>query len=217
MNDVLDLSRLESERQWSFDPLEVDTAIEQTLRTYRLNAEEKGVSLHFVPDPQLPRVLGNWDLLLPVLDNLVGNALKFTSPGGRLTLHAYPWPDLCALPSEAQPEHSGPSCTSSPPCPGYGWRSPTRAAASPPRIRSASSIASSGWRTRCTPRPAPGWDSRSCAASSTSSARIAMASELGVGTAFWFDLPLEESDNEELQLLADRRQLASGGLVTGLG
>jgi two-component system sensor histidine kinase NblS len=35
---------------------------------------------------------------------------------------------------------------------------------------------------------------------------IAMASELGVGTTFWFDLPLEESDNEELQLAAERQK-----------
>jgi two-component system sensor histidine kinase NblS len=39
--------------------------------------------------------------------------------------------------------------------------------------------------------------------------QIAMASELGVGTTFWFDLPLEESDNEELQLAAERQQRTS--------
>ena len=27
---------------------------------------------------------------------------------------------------------------------------------------------------------------------------IRMASEIGVGTTFWFDLPLEQSDKEEL-------------------
>ena len=27
---------------------------------------------------------------------------------------------------------------------------------------------------------------------------IRMASELGIGTTFWFDLPLEQSDKEEL-------------------
>jgi two-component system sensor histidine kinase NblS len=33
-----------------------------------------------------------------------------------------------------------------------------------------------------------------------------MASESGVGTTFWFDLPLEHSDSDELQLLAERRR-----------
>ena len=28
--------------------------------------------------------------------------------------------------------------------------------------------------------------------------RIRMASELGIGTTFWFDLPLEQSDKDEL-------------------
>ena len=36
--------------------------------------------------------------------------------------------------------------------------------------------------------------------------RIQMASESGVGTTFWFDLPLEHSDSDELQLLAERRR-----------
>ena len=97
VNDVLDLSRLESDRVWAFEPIEVAPAIEQTLRTYRLNAEDKGVALHLEADPQLPRVMGNWDLLLQVFDNLVGNALKFTPAGGQLVVRAYPWPDHCQL------------------------------------------------------------------------------------------------------------------------
>ncbi|MFM9111422.1 MAG: histidine kinase dimerization/phospho-acceptor domain-containing protein, partial [Prochlorococcaceae cyanobacterium] len=84
VNDVLDLSRLESERVWRLEPVELTPAIAQTLRTYRLNAEDKGVSLVCQADAHLPRVLGNWDLLLQVLDNLVGNALKFTPCGGQL-------------------------------------------------------------------------------------------------------------------------------------
>jgi two-component system sensor histidine kinase NblS len=34
---------------------------------------------------------------------------------------------------------------------------------------------------------------------------IRMASEPGVGTTFWFDLPLEQADSDELQLLSERR------------
>ena len=34
--------------------------------------------------------------------------------------------------------------------------------------------------------------------------QVRMASELGVGTTFWFDLPLEQADDSELQLEAER-------------
>jgi two-component system sensor histidine kinase NblS len=40
--------------------------------------------------------------------------------------------------------------------------------------------------------------------------RIQMASESSVGTTFWFDLPLEHSDSDELKLMAERRRYDSG-------
>ena len=36
-------------------------------------------------------------------------------------------------------------------------------------------------------------------------ASIRMASEPGVGTTFWFDLPLEQADSTELELELERR------------
>ena len=39
--------------------------------------------------------LGNWDLLLQVLDNLIGNALKFSQSGDEIKIRAYTWPDIC--------------------------------------------------------------------------------------------------------------------------
>ena len=35
-----------------------------------------------------------------------------------------------------------------------------------------------------------------------------MVSELGVGTTFWFDLPLEGADEDELIVNAERKALA---------
>lgn len=89
VNDVLDLSRLESCRIYNFEPVDMAQVVEQTLRTYQLNAKDKGIELSREIEPDLPLVVGNYDLLLQVLTNLVGNALKFTSSGGRVIIRVY--------------------------------------------------------------------------------------------------------------------------------
>ncbi|HEY9612727.1 MAG TPA: ATP-binding protein [Allocoleopsis sp.] len=90
VNDVLDLSRLETScRIYHFEPVDIAQPVEQTLRTYQLNARDKGIELIHEIEPNLPPVLGNYDLLLQVFDNLVGNGLKFTESGGRVTIRAY--------------------------------------------------------------------------------------------------------------------------------
>ena len=206
VNDVLDLSRLESERVWTLEPQDIAPAIEQTLRTYRLNAEDKGVNLLFEADPQLPRVLGNWDLLLQVLGNLVGNALKFTPTGGQLMLRAYPWPDSCELSPTPQPT-SNPSCVLASPLPklrveiadsGCGI-----AAADQERIFERFFRVENAVHTEA----GTGLGlSIVRGILDKHGSHIQMASEPGVGTTFWFDLPLEGADADELRLMAERRQ-----------
>jgi two-component system, OmpR family, sensor histidine kinase NblS len=89
VNDVLDLSRLESNRTYHFTAVDLAQAIDQTLRTYQLNAKDKGIELLQEIQLQLPLVRGNYDLLLQVFANLVGNALKFTTLGGKVVIRAY--------------------------------------------------------------------------------------------------------------------------------
>ncbi|CAA9341074.1 Phytochrome-like protein; Two-component system sensor histidine kinase [uncultured Leptolyngbya sp.] len=89
VNDVLDLSKLESFKLYNFEAVDLAQPIEQTLRTYRLNARDKGIELLQEIEPNLPPVLGHYDLLLQVFTNLVGNALKFTETGGKVALRAY--------------------------------------------------------------------------------------------------------------------------------
>jgi len=191
VNDVLDLSRLESDRVWSFEPMELDTAIEQTLRSYRLNAQDKGVSLELDLSADLPRVRGNYDMMLQVFDNLVGNALKFTPPGGMVQLRAYPWPDTCPV---QQSDNSSPL----------------------PRIRveiadSGSGIAEDDchqvferfFRVENAVHTEAGTGLglsivRGILDKHGTQAKI--VSELGTGTTFWFDLPLEQSDGDEVML-----------------
>jgi two-component system, OmpR family, sensor histidine kinase NblS len=89
VNDVLDLSKLESSRSYNFSAVEIVQPIEQTLRTYQLNAKDKEIELVQEVEPNLPSIYGNYDLLLQVLTNLVGNGLKFTNAGGKVALRAY--------------------------------------------------------------------------------------------------------------------------------
>ncbi len=97
VNDVLDLSRLESSRTYNLHPVNLNQTIEQTLRTYQLNAKDKGITLKKEIEPDLPPVSGHYDLLLQVFANLVGNGLKFTKSGGQVIIKAYkvqPTPEL---------------------------------------------------------------------------------------------------------------------------
>jgi two-component system, OmpR family, sensor histidine kinase NblS len=89
VNDVLDLSKLESSRSYNFNAVDIIQPIEQTLRTYQLNAKDKEIELIQEVEPNLPSIYGNYDLLLQVLTNLVGNGLKFTNAGGKVALRAY--------------------------------------------------------------------------------------------------------------------------------
>jgi two-component system, OmpR family, sensor histidine kinase NblS len=89
VNDVLDLSRLESSRAYNMCAVDLIQPIEQTLRTCQLNAKDKGIELEQNTEDHLPPVLGHYDLLLQVFTNLVGNALKFTNAGGKVTIRAY--------------------------------------------------------------------------------------------------------------------------------
>ncbi|RUT01060.1 PAS domain-containing sensor histidine kinase [Dulcicalothrix desertica PCC 7102] len=89
VNDVLDLSKLESGRIYNLDGVDLSQAIEQTLRTYQLNAKDKGIEIFQEVEPNIPLVVGNYDLLLQVFGNLIGNALKFSTPGGQIAFRAY--------------------------------------------------------------------------------------------------------------------------------
>jgi len=207
VNDVLDLSRLESDRIWSMEPVELRTAMEQTLRNYRLNADDKGVMLELEADGQLPRVRGNWDLLLQVFDNLVGNGLKFTASGGHLALRAYPWPDTCQLDPSTAPNAENPTCTLTAPL---------------PRLRVEIADTGSGisredqeriferfYRVENAVHTEVGTGlglSIVRGILDKHGTSVRMVSELGVGTTFWFDLPLEQADDDELRIESERRR-----------
>ena len=208
VNDVLDLSRLESGRAVQFEPMSLRPAMEQTLRTYRLNADEKQVRLELDVHADLPEVLGNWDLLLQVLDNLVGNALKFSRAGGVLALRAYPWPDSCRVELQETTAVDGPTCQLTSPLP----RLRVEVADTGCGINQTDQerIFDRFYRVENSVHTEVGTGlglSIVRGILEKHGSKVQMASELEVGTTFWFDLPLQQADADELQLQSERRSL----------
>ncbi len=200
VNDVLDLSRLESGKLIQLEPMDVKPAIEQTLRNYKLNASEKNVSLACDIEENIPSILGNWDLLLQVFDNLLGNGLKFSAKHSTLMIRAYTWPDSCPAFPPNEPL-AAPQCELISPL---------------PKIRI--EIADTGcgisqsdqekifdrfFRVENAVHTEQGTGlglSIVRGIIEKHGGEVRMASELGTGTTFWFDLPLEQSDKDEILL-----------------
>ncbi|MFM2348175.1 MAG: hypothetical protein RL654_2928 [Pseudomonadota bacterium] len=102
LNDVLDLSKLESGRlELSPHPVELSRLLAEIEALMRPQARAKGLQFETVLDPALPqRVEVDGKRLKQVVFNLVGNAIKFTDRGQvRLLIDALPpaAPDGMAL------------------------------------------------------------------------------------------------------------------------
>ena len=83
INDILDLAKIESGRQEIFyETLSLEKVAAEVVDGIAAIAREKGISLTLLPAPQgLPAVVMDVKRLRQMLQNLVGNAVKFTSEG----------------------------------------------------------------------------------------------------------------------------------------
>jgi signal transduction histidine kinase len=89
INDVLDMAKIESGRleldEELFEPAQIVSDVVSVV-SHRL--EEKGQSFTLDVDPTLPsRLVGDGQRLSQVITNLLGNAVKFTPEGGKISLH----------------------------------------------------------------------------------------------------------------------------------
>jgi signal transduction histidine kinase/DNA-binding response OmpR family regulator len=89
INDILDFSKIEA-RKLELEVLDFDlrATMEDTAELLALKAQEKGLELVCIVDPEVPALLrGDPGRLRQVFMNLCGNAIKFTHAGG-ITLRA---------------------------------------------------------------------------------------------------------------------------------
>ncbi|NEQ43350.1 MAG: cell wall metabolism sensor histidine kinase WalK [Leptolyngbya sp. SIOISBB] len=188
VNDVLDLSRLESNRRYQFGEVEVAQPIEQTLRTYQLNARDKKVSLHHDIEPKLSPVRGNYDLLLQVLGNLIGNSLKFTEAGGQVMIRAY------CLPHQNHPDSLDEFIRLEVCDTGIGIASEDQEAIFDRFFRVEN-------RVHTLEGTGLGLSIVKNIVEKHSS-QVHLVSEVGVGTTFWFDLPVFRSETPSMVMVA---------------
>jgi len=90
INDILDLSRIESGKI-ELEPSEFDlqVLINSSVPVFEPMVSRKGLSLSIVCDEErFPTVYADRDKIRQVLVNLIGNAIKFTEEGGKITIHS---------------------------------------------------------------------------------------------------------------------------------
>lgn len=83
-NDIIDLDKLDRRRlELAPEPMDFPSFLDDLESLARLQAEQKGLYLHFDRDGDIPEwILADGTRLRQVLWNLVGNAVKFTDDGG---------------------------------------------------------------------------------------------------------------------------------------
>ncbi|WKZ45045.1 MAG: HAMP domain-containing sensor histidine kinase [Anaerolineales bacterium] len=87
--DLLDLARLEAgTADLNMSPVEAGALLRGVAEKFSLQVQKANVALQVDVPEGLPVLIGDGDRLSQVFTNLVDNALKFTSAGGRVTLSA---------------------------------------------------------------------------------------------------------------------------------
>jgi signal transduction histidine kinase len=87
INDMLNVSRIETGRlQLEIVPASIPKVLDQVVGELSAKAAETGVEIKTTKEAVIPLVLVDRDKLAEIFTNLIGNALKFTSKGGAVTV-----------------------------------------------------------------------------------------------------------------------------------
>ncbi len=87
INEILDLSRIEAGRyELNEESVSLTAIVEDCHHLLKLRATNRGINLHEMFEPDLPRLWADERALRQICLNLLSNAIKFTPPGGDIWL-----------------------------------------------------------------------------------------------------------------------------------
>ena len=87
INEILDLSRIEAGRyELNEEPVSLTIVVEDCHHLLTLRAKNRGITVHEVFEPDLPRLWADERALRQVCLNFLSNAIKFTPSGGEVWL-----------------------------------------------------------------------------------------------------------------------------------
>jgi len=85
VDDIMSILEVE-QRELKREPVELILLVRTSLADFRPAADQAGLTLHAEIAPDMPALIGDSIALRRMLDNLVGNAMKFTQAGGRIAV-----------------------------------------------------------------------------------------------------------------------------------
>lgn len=89
LSSLLDISRMESGRlQMEFQEISPGTLVMEAIAPFRRAAQDAGVELEMKLPNDLPPICADAGQISHVFANLFSNALRYTAPGGRITISA---------------------------------------------------------------------------------------------------------------------------------
>ena len=88
IDELLDLAKIESGIELNFERVNLSKVLQESVEAIKPKAEEKSLDIITgIPD-NLPPVLGDRFRISQIFNNIIGNAVKYTSPEGRVQITA---------------------------------------------------------------------------------------------------------------------------------
>lgn len=89
VSDLLDLAKIQSgSLAWQSEEVHAPDMLEGAVQAFSILAREKGLEITSSAEEGLPPLLADRDRIYQVISNLVANAIKFSSKGGKVWLRA---------------------------------------------------------------------------------------------------------------------------------